>query len=90
MLGQPAIVYPNDPDVGIVRDKDGLVTTVTDATGASGATYYPSGWLKTFTNGAGKTVTYEYNGVGNVTAMTTPGGQGFTYGYTVRNPPMAR
>jgi RHS repeat-associated protein len=81
-----AINYPNDTDVQIVRDRDGLVTSFTDGTGASSLVYYPSAWLKTFTNGAGKTLTYEYNGVGAVSKLTAPDtSKWFSYGYTNRN-----
>jgi len=80
-----AIDYPNDTDVQITRDEDGLITQVVDASGTTTNVYYPSQWAKTVTNGAGKTVTYQYNGVGGVATLTTPGGLNFTYGYNARN-----
>jgi len=46
---------------------------------------YPSTWVKTVTNGANKTVTYQYNGVGDVSTMTTPGSLDFSYSYNARN-----
>ena len=49
------------------------MTSFTDGTGTSSASYYRGGWLKTFTNGSSKTVTYQYNGVGLVSRLTTPG-----------------
>ena len=82
-----AIAYQNDTDVGIVRDKDGLITTVTDASGTTTNVYYPSTWLKTTTVSAGtsKTLTYQYNGVGLVNTLTIPGGGYFEYGYNTRS-----
>jgi len=61
-----AINYPNDTDVQITRDADGLITSTVDASGTTTNVYYPSQWLKTKTVSAGtsKTLTYEYNGVG--------------------------
>ncbi|MFB3883455.1 MAG: RHS repeat domain-containing protein [Armatimonadota bacterium] len=73
------------PDVKIVRDKDGSATSFTDGTGTSSASYYRGGWLKQFTNGAGKTVTYEYNDVGLVSRMATPGSLNFDYTYNALN-----
>ncbi len=69
----------------ITRDKDGLITQVVDASGTTSITYYPSTWVKAVTNGANKTVTYQYNGVGKVTKLTTPGNLNFTYSYNARN-----
>jgi len=80
-----AIDYPNDTDVQIVRDKDGLITSTVDASGTTTNVYYPSTWVKTVTSGAGKTVTYQYNGVGDVSTMTAPGSLNFTYTYNARN-----
>ena len=82
----PAIAYPTGPAVEIVRDADGLLTSLTDASGTTTATYYPSGWLKTLTNGAAKTVTYEYNHVGAVSKLLAPDtSKWFAYSYTNRN-----
>jgi RHS repeat-associated protein len=80
-----AVDYPNDTDVDIGRDEDGLVTSLSDASGTSSLVYYPSTWLKSLTDGAGKAVTYDYNGVGNVGTMWTPDGLGFAYGYNAIN-----
>jgi RHS repeat-associated protein len=83
-----AVDYPTDTDVGIVRDKDGLVTSLADATGTSTATYYPSGWLKTFTNGASSLnkTTFEYNHVGLLSKLTAPvTSKYFTYDYNELN-----
>ena len=85
--GYAAINYPNDADVNLSRDLDGLITAITDGSGTSSAAYYPSGWLKTLTNGVGKTVTYQYNGVGLVSRLTTPGSLNFDYGYNALNLP---
>ncbi len=80
-----AVDYPNMTDVGIVRDKDGLITSFIDATGTSSMVYYPSTWLKSQTNGAGRTVTLEYNGVGEVASVTAPGVGATTYAYNALN-----
>lgn len=52
----------------------------------SALTPYPSGWLKTLTDGAGKVVTYDYNPLGQIGAITTPEGGIYTYAYN----PVAR
>jgi RHS repeat-associated protein len=83
--GYVAVNYPNDTDVNLSRDKDGLVTSLADASGTTSIVYYPSQWVERVTNGASKTVTYQYNGVGDVATLTTPGGLNFTYGYNARN-----
>jgi len=80
-----AINYPNDTDVKIVRDDDGLVTSFTDGTGSSSRVYYPSSWVKSVTNGMQETVTYEYNGVGDVSRVKTPDDLYFQYTYDARN-----
>jgi len=82
-----AIDYPNDTDVKIVRDRDGLITSTVDASGTTTNTYYPSTWLKTKTMSAGtsKTLTYQYNGVGLVSSLTIPAGTSFSYSYNARN-----
>jgi RHS repeat-associated protein len=81
-----AINYPNSTDVQVVRDDDGLVTSFTDESGTSSIVYYPSGWVKLFTDGPGKTVTYDYTGVGDVYQMWTPSSSTpFTYSYNARN-----
>jgi YD repeat-containing protein len=53
----------------------------TDASGASGLTRYPTGWLKTLTDGAGKVVTCDYNPLGQIGAITTPEGGIYAYSY---------
>jgi len=85
--GYPAINYPNDTDVYITRDKDGLITEVRDASGTTTRVYYPSTWLKTVTTSAGttKTVTYQYNGVGLASSLQVTGESAFSYGYNGRN-----
>jgi len=83
--GYKAIDYPTMTDVYISRDKDGLITGLRDAMGTTSVVYYPSQWVKSLTNGAGKTVTYQYNGVGNVTTLTTPDNVDLTYTYNARN-----
>ena len=88
--GAPAVAYPNDPAVSLTRDVDGLVTSTRDASGSASAvssTYYPSGLPKTVTGyaGASQTLTYQYDGVGQVTALTLPDSTSFTYAYTARN-----
>jgi RHS repeat-associated protein len=85
--GYKAIDYPNDTDVYITRDKDGLITETRDASGITTNVYYPSTWLKTTTVSAGtsKTITYQYNGVGLVTDMAVSGESSFTYTYNARN-----
>jgi len=82
-----AINYPNDTDVKITRDTDGLITTTVDASGTTTNVYYPSTWLKTKTVSAGssKTITYQYNGVGLVSDMAVSGESSFTYSYNARN-----
>ena len=82
-----AINYPNDTDVQITRDKDGLITSTVDASGTTTNVYYPSGWLKTKTVSAGssKTITYQYNDVGLVSDMAVSGESSFTYSYNARN-----
>ncbi len=80
-----AINNPNDADVQIVRDKDGLITSFTDGTGTTTNAYYPSNLLWIQTNGAGKTVTLEYNGVGKVSSVTAPGVGATTYAYNALN-----
>jgi YD repeat-containing protein len=82
-----AINYPNDTDVQIVRDKDGLITSTVDASGTTTNVYYPSQWLKTMTVSAGttKTLTYQYNGVGLPSRLTTPDSLNFDYTYNARN-----
>ena len=85
--GYVAINYPNDTDVNITRDGDGLITETRDASGATTNVYYPSTWLKTTTVSAGssKTITYQYNGVGLVSDMAVSGESSFTYSYNARN-----
>jgi len=82
-----AINYPNDTDVQITRDKDGLITTTVDASGTTTNDYYPSTWLRTKTVSAGssKTITYQYNGGGLVSNMAVSGESSFTYSYNARN-----
>jgi len=82
-----AINYPNDTDVQITRDGDGLITSTVDASGTTTDVYYPSGWLKTTTVSAGtsKTITYQYNDVGLVSDMAVSGESSFTYSYNARN-----
>ncbi len=80
-----AIDYPDDDDVMIVRDGDGLVTSFTDGTGTTSLVYYPSTWVKSITNGAGEVVTYEYDGVGDVSRIKTPDNLYFQYTYNALN-----
>jgi len=74
-------------DVKITRDADGLITSTVDGSGTTTNVYYPSTWLKTTTVSAGtsKTLTYEYNPVGQVSKLTIPGGSYFSYPYNTRN-----
>ena len=51
--GYKAIDYPNDTDVYITRDKDGLITETRDDSGTTTNVYYPSQRLKTTTVSAG-------------------------------------
>jgi RHS repeat-associated protein len=86
--GYKAIDYPNNTDIYLTRDKDGLVTELRDASGTNTATFYPSGWLKdiTFdTGGINKTLQYNYDQVGNTSSMTIPGGGSFSYVYNALN-----
>jgi RHS repeat-associated protein len=85
--GYKAIDYPNDTDVYITRDRDGLITETRDASGTTTDVYYPSTWLKTTTVSAGssKTITYQYNGMGLVSDMAVSGESSFTYTYNARN-----
>jgi RHS repeat-associated protein len=82
-----AINYPNDTDVRITRDKDGLTTITSDASGTTTNEYYPSGWLKRVTTESDitKIITYQYNGVGLVSNMQVSGESSFTYSYNARN-----
>ncbi len=85
--GYVAINYPNDTDVSISRDADGLVTSFSDASGTTAISYYPSGWVKQVTNGYGRTVTYDYNDVGDaakVWSQLSPE-RSYAYTYTSRN-----
>ena len=52
-----AINYPNDTDVQITRDKDGLVTDLIDASGTTTNVHHPSQKLKTTTVSAGSSKT---------------------------------
>jgi len=85
--GYVAIDYPNDADVNITRDKDGLITETRDASGTTTNAYYPSQRLETVTVSAGssKTITYQYNGVLLVSSMQITGENAFSYSYNGRN-----
>jgi RHS repeat-associated protein len=85
--GYVAINYPNDTDVYITRDKDGLITETRDDSATTTNVYYPSTWPKTTTVSAGssKTITYQYNGLGLVSDMAVSGESSFTYSYNARN-----
>lgn len=54
-----------------MTDPNGVVTTLT---------WWPRGWLKTSTT-AGKTTTYDYDGVGQLTKVTQPTGYYIQYTY---------
>jgi RHS repeat-associated protein len=60
------------------------INSITDSTGRNiSYTYYPSGGpLKTFTDGAGKTTTYSYDGDGNLTQVVDGAGNITNIGYT--------
>jgi RHS repeat-associated protein len=59
------------------------INLITDSTGRSVSyTYYPSGGpLKTFTDGAGKTTTYSYDGDGDLTKVVDGNGNITQIGY---------
>jgi len=62
-------------------DPNGRPLTVIDPNGATLTfTYTPRGWLKT-SSIAGQTTTYDYDNVGQITAVTRPDGSKTTYAY---------
>jgi len=87
MHARAPINYPNDTDVKITRDMDGLISITVDASGTTTNLYYPSAWLKTVTTSSTftKIITYQYNGVGLVSNMQVSGESSFTYSYNARN-----
>ncbi|WP_239393666.1 RHS repeat-associated core domain-containing protein [Frankia sp. CiP3] len=56
----------------------GRRTSTTDGTGTSHWSYDSFGEITSYTNGAGATVGYSYDAVGNVTSIAYPGGSGRT------------
>ncbi|MGO8870488.1 MAG: RHS repeat-associated core domain-containing protein [Acidimicrobiales bacterium] len=70
------------PSVTDTYDADGNRTQMTDGTGTSTSTYDPFGELASAENGAGKTVDYAYDALGNVTGVTYPLGSGATWAPT--------
>ncbi|MEA2493589.1 MAG: hypothetical protein QOJ29_1500 [Thermoleophilaceae bacterium] len=67
-------------DTGSFRAR---INSITDSSGRNlSYTYYPSGGpLKTFTDGAGKTTTYSYDGDGDLTQITDGAGNITVIGY---------
>ncbi|SES05566.1 RHS repeat-associated core domain-containing protein [Propionibacterium cyclohexanicum] len=64
-------------------DANGRLTSMVDGTGTSSDVYDVFGELISQTNGAGATVGYAYDGDGNTTAVSYPGGVGtVTRGFT--------
>ena len=60
-------------------DANGAPTGMVDASGTSSYTYDPFGELTAQTNGAGKTIDYAYNSLGEQTSITYPLGSGATW-----------
>jgi len=67
------------PSVTDTYDADGNRTQMTDGTGTSTYTYDPFNEMTSDENGAGKTVDYSYDALGNVTGITYPLGSGATW-----------
>ena len=65
----------------ITYDADGERTSMTDGTGTSSWTWDSLHRLASMTNGAGKTVSYQYDLRGLPTEITYPGGQAITREY---------
>ena len=63
-------------------DAAGNLTAMSDASGNSSYVYDPFGELTSTTNGAGKTVSYSFNGLGEETGITYPLGSGATWAST--------
>lgn len=63
-------------------DANGNLTQMVDASGTSTYTYDPFGELTSVENGAGKTVSYGYNSLGEETSITYPLGSGATWATT--------
>ncbi|MFJ4030156.1 RHS repeat-associated core domain-containing protein [Paenarthrobacter sp. NPDC089989] len=61
------------------------LATITDGTGTSTITYDSLGRLTSKTNGAGKTIAYAYDLVGNITSQTYPNNQPVTRAYDDAN-----
>ena len=80
-LDQLATVDYSDstPDASYQYDANGNRVSMSDDTGTSSYDYDPFNELTSYQNGAGKTVSYSYDGDGNTTAITYPLGGGASW-----------
>jgi RHS repeat-associated protein len=69
------------PDVTYTYNADGERTQMTDGTGTTTYTYDADGRTTSETDGAGATVSYGYDGAGDVTSITYPNGESVTRTY---------
>jgi RHS repeat-associated protein len=69
------------PDVSYTYDADGNRLSMTDGTGTTTYTYDADGRLTSTTDGVGATVSYSYDGAGNVASLTYPTGRVATHTY---------
>jgi len=67
------------PSVGYTYDANGNRVQMTDGTGTSSYTYDAFDEMTSSQNGAGRTVDYAYDSLGNVTGTTYPLGSGATW-----------
>lgn len=85
--GRNQVATKTDP-TGLITygyDDSGLLETVTEGSKVITRTYDERGRLKTFTDGAGNLFQYQYDGNGNLTRITYPGGKQVNYTYNSRN-----
>jgi RHS repeat-associated protein len=66
------------PDVSYTYDADGRRSQMTDGTGTTYYSYDADSRLTQGTNGAGSTVSYSYDGRGDITSLIYPNGQTVT------------
>jgi RHS repeat-associated protein len=84
--GRPTLTDYSDttPDVGLVYDSIGRISSMTDGAGTETYGYDSAGRLTTVTRGTA-TYTYAYDNNGNVTSRTYPDGTVTTYAYDDEN-----
>ncbi|MFC1431561.1 IPT/TIG domain-containing protein [Streptacidiphilus sp. N1-3] len=74
-LGSRGFSDNTTPGATYTYDPDGRRTAMTDGTGTTTYAYDNAGRLLTRTDGAGATVGYAYDGAGNISGITYPGGR---------------